>query len=450
MADDLDLPDFLKRAKGEPKAEAHADRAHARLAPSASHRWMECPGSIALSDGIEGTSSSFANEGTAAHELAGHCLKMGFDADRFADHVIDITAQAPPAMFLANPSAHDGDKKWLVDEEMIESVQLYIDHVRGLLPRDRKGAELDVEQRLDMTHVHRDIFGTGDATVFIEETGHLHVCDLKYGKGVVVEVADNPQLMLYGAGAVQRYQNRDLRQITLWVVQPRAPHPDGPVRSFDVNPLELMEWEDDLSAAATEVDEATTGRFQNDKPVAGWDETFLKAGDWCKFCPALPSCPAARNKATNTALSEFADGPDDVKHLAPPSSMSSDELANVLAEADFIGTWVKSVQEYAHAEAVAGRTPSGYKLVAKRAMRKWNDEETAEETLVLEHGLMKEDLYAEPKFKSPAQVEKLTGKKAFKDIEADMVSKVSSGTNLVPVSDKRPAVKAEGLSEFGE
>ena len=43
---------------------------HAVLSASAAHRWMNCPGSISLCQGIPDKGSSYAEEGTLAHSLA--------------------------------------------------------------------------------------------------------------------------------------------------------------------------------------------------------------------------------------------------------------------------------------------------------------------------------------------------------------------------------------------
>jgi hypothetical protein len=407
---------------------SHKERAHAKLAPSAAHRWIECPGSIKLCEGIESKSSVFAAEGTAAHELAAHCLKNGFDADRFADHVIDITATDAGSRFL-KPGAPLGDDntRFEVDEEMVEGVQMYLDHVRhciGLCEHNSgiEAVEVDVEQRLDMTHVHPSIYGTGDTVIYDAGQQWLHVFDLKYGKGVLVEVPANPQLLTYGSGAVQRYHNRGVKGITLHIVQPRVDHDDGRVRWVEYDLVDLMEFEGDLAkyAKATEAPDAP-----------------LKAGDWCRFCPALPFCPEARRHNTHLALEEFAD--------VKPGALTPTGMAQVLAEADNIGNWVKAVQAYAHEQATNGVEIPGYKLVAKRAIRRWKDDAyAAAELEILFDG---EELYTEPKLKSPTQVEKTIGKKAFAQVE-DLVTKVSSGTNLVPVDDKRQAVKEKGLEEF--
>ena len=53
---------------------------HAVLSPSSAHRWIACPGSVALvaTAGAPDTGSVSADEGTAAHEMAERIL-LGAD-----------------------------------------------------------------------------------------------------------------------------------------------------------------------------------------------------------------------------------------------------------------------------------------------------------------------------------------------------------------------------------
>ncbi len=425
----------------------HSTRAHARLAPSASHRWIECPGSVAAGEVIADESSVYAAEGTAAHELAAHCLLGGHDAIKYLGYVVETK----PAEGEAGPwtfSKPDNLTRFEVDEEMVESVQLYLDTVRSLLPKKSDDYELDIEQRLDMTHLHPEIYGTGDTVIYLPRSATLHVLDFKYGKGVAVEPEENPQLLLYGAGAARRYHNRRVDKVVLHIVQPRAQHHRGPVRSWQTDALSLMEFEDDIRIAAARASQPDAPRF---------------AGEWCRFCKALPVCDVARKRARAIAQSDFDDesseaeihgpGSEDGEGESPrgrpsPSTLSGDALAKVLREAEFIGNWVKAVQAHAHAEATAGRMPTGFKLVPKRAIRKWKgDPAEVRDTLMVE-GLDDDDIYTEREVRSPAQIEKVMGKKAFADIAESMVVKVSSGTNLVLETDHRKGVKSSADSDF--
>lgn len=415
-------------------AAPHSDRAHAKLAPSAASRWINCPGSIRLSEGMpEQATTTFAAEGTAAHELAAHCLMKGFDTDRFLGTVIDISANGPGAMF-GNRGLTDPLKRFEVTEEMAEGVQSYVDHVRSLFMGEterRKDVEVDIEHRFDLTHIHGEMFGTGDAVVYDPVGKHLYVVDLKYGRGIAVEAENNVQLLTYGVGALKRYHNREVEHVTLTIVQPRAHHADGPVRSWSISNTDLRVFALELKghASACEADDAP-----------------LKAGSWCKFCPAAPICPEMRQKSLALAQAEFGDAGIIVPE---PETLSPDKLGEILREVNILEDWCRRVMEYAHGEATEGRTPTGFKLVAKRATRKWKDEDLVKTSLPLLTDLDDTDMYSEPKLKSVAQMEKTIGKATFAEIESRLVVKNSSGTVLAPEGDKRPAVKMDAAQEFG-
>jgi hypothetical protein len=396
-----------------------------------------------MTEGMANTSSVFAAEGTAAHELAAHCLLNGFDANRFDGYVIDITANDAGRFLKPGAPLGDGNTRFEVDEEMADSVQTYLDYVRAEIDKAGKGAEWEVETRLDMRHVHPDIFGTGDTVLFVPKAKWLHIFDYKHGRGVVVEVEANPQLLTYATGVAHRFHNRQIEGITCHIVQPRAPHADGPIRSWDADLVTLMEFEDTLAKAAKATEDPNAPRIP---------------GHWCNFCPGLPVCPEAREKATAAACATFAgedawveDGIEkvaagEVIALPPVEMLKPGRLAQLLREAEFIISWAKSVQAFAHEQACSGNPIPGYKLVQKRAMRRWRDEDEARAELAVIFD--EDDILTEPKLKSPAQLEKVCGKKRFEQIAEALVHKVSSGTNLVPVSDPRPAAKNAGMEDF--
>ena len=99
------------------------------------------------------------------------------------------------------------------------------------------------------------------------------------------------------------------------------------------------------------------------------------------------------------------------------------------------------------------RTPSsrrdgtipGWKLVPKRATRRWRDEGQAVVELQA-LGLCEDELIAR-KLKSPAQVEKLLGFKGKRGI-ADLVVAVSGGTTLAPETDPRPLLLPGAAADF--
>lgn len=393
----------------------HSDRAHATLAPSSAHRWVNCPGSIALARGIEESPSVFAAEGTAAHQLAEHCLSAGFDASRFHGWVVETRPK--PGTAAIHQGKADGVTSFEVDAGMVDAVQTYLDVVREIA---EESDDFEIEQRMDITALVPGVFGTGDAIAYRSDLRRVTIVDYKHGQGVPVDVVENEQLLTYAAGVAQRYHNRGVDEVELIIVQPRAPHRDGPVRRWVTDALTLFEHVVALQVAADRIDNG--------------DQT-LNPGDWCKFCKAAPVCPAMADKVFNIIGANIVDG--EFFGMDDPATYDSDRLASALRAAPFVKNWLNSVEQFGHAEALRGRMPTGFKLVDKRAIRKWKDDDVAVEALQM-LGVSDDDLF-ETKLRSPAQVEKTIPKKS-RDIVKDLAESKSSGTVLAPVDDPRPAV----------
>jgi len=411
---------------------AHAQRGHAKLSPSASKRWMTCAGSIRMSEGIPNTSSRFADEGTSAHELAQHCIETGLDADRFAGMHVNLDGKTPAEKFVATAN---GERCFLVDEEMVDAVQIYLDDCRKIMAIE--GVECEVEKWLDLSRLGVEGLdgGTGDFLAYVPSTQELYVKDFKYGRGVPVDPRKNSQGLCYAVGAVNRFHNRGLRKLHIGIVQPRCPQPgdEAPgVRTWECDVVDLLEFKADLIAAAKRTAE-------KDAP--------LTAGEHCRFCPAAATCPERRNQALAIAQAEFSALGE--MELPVVEQMKPEELAKVLRDVDQLEDFARRVKEYAHHEATHGRCPPGFKLVAKRANRKWKDE-TAVSSLL--EDMLGDAVYTEPKLKTPAQVEPLMpGKNKAARAKAleSLVSKEPSGTVLALEGDPRPAVRADA-SEFAE
>lgn len=402
---------------------AHTDRAHARLAPSAAHRWVACPGSIRLSAGIEEAPSVYAAEGTAAHEIAAHCLDTGFDADRFKGQIVDTSGKTAAEKFRHGQP--NGTTTFPVDGDMVDSVQTYLDVAREIA---QDSEDFEIEQRLDVSAFVEGIFGTGDFIAYRGDLQRVTICDFKHGRGVAVEVAENEQLLTYALAVARRYHNRGVREVELIIVQPRAPHRDGPVRR----------WVTDLVGL---YDHAMT--IQSAAEMAKRDDAPLVPGDHCKFCRAAAICPALQMEAAAIVGLKQIDG--EVMGIDDPAKYEPAELAAKLRALPVVMNWCKRLEEFAHAEAVRGRMPPGYKLVAKRAVRKWKDEAAA----AMQLGMLgvEDDVLFETKMRSPAQVEKDLPK-GSRGVVGDLSAAVSSGTSLAVLSDPRPAVDPNDARGF--
>ena len=371
--------------------------AHSKIGAIYMYRWSACPGSVRLSAGIESKSSKYASEGTTAHEHAANFL----------------LGKAIPGL----------------EKELYEAVLQY-----GYFVRDqvKPGDVLLVEHQFDLSKIHPGCFGTADAVVWQPWPKHLIVIDFKYGAGIPVEVEDNPQLMYYALGALLTCGFSPVT-VEMVIVQPRCDHPDGPIRRHTIDAIDLLDFSVDLKdyAVATE---------QPDAPVV--------PGDHCQFCPAAQInpktmetyCPALKDRAQALAKLEFKPGlPYDPQKL---------KLA--LDSRDAVKAMLKALDEFAYSEAEAGRTIPGYKLVAKRATRKWRSEGEAAEKLQelvdcesLCDGV-EIDIFEPKSLKSPAQIEKLVGR----GVIDEFVVAESSGHTLVPEGDRRPPVRPSAKDEF--
>ena len=411
----------------------HSSRTHARLAPSAAERWWMCPGSIRASEGIPEQSSVYADEGVSAHELAQHLLTTGFDADRYIGHYINLDAPTESVKFS---TMRFGERSFPVTEEIADGVQQYLDFVRELKNTGR--AEWRSEHYVDLGWIGVTGLdgGTADFVAYHTRDLVLDVVDFKYGRGVFVEPQENKQLLCYALGAVRNYHNCGLRKVRLTVVQPRCPAPHGEtIRTWEADVLDIFDFE-------TDIRERALATIAPDAP--------LIPGEWCKFCPAGATCEARRDYAMKLAQADFdAFGAIELPVVA---DMTSSSLAEVLRHATEIEAWCQRVKEFAHNEAIHGRMPVGFKLVAKRATRKWKNEEEAATALYALYVMDDDEIYVR-KMKSPAQIEPLLpgkNKQARAAAIESLVVKASSGTVLAPEEDSRPAVQADATGEFDE
>lgn len=380
---------------------------HATLGASSAHRWMNCAGAPRMEQGIKDYGSVHAAEGTAAHKLAESALSHSVSPKKFLGQTIETRGG-----------------NFVVTEEMVDAVELYIKAVYGAA--SGKDVLLWIERRfnLDVLDPPAPMFGTGDAVTYAPTEKLLTVIDLKYGRGVIVQVEDNPQEMYYGLGALldieKEFPEYDIEKIKLVIVQPRAEHPDGVVRSV------VIDYADLIAFAVVLLNKARATQDPN---------APLTPGDWCRWCKAAPVCPALQEQAMAVAKREFSELP---MNLPPaPEKLSITELVTVLDNADLLVDWIKSVRSHVMGILEHGGEVPGYKAVPKRAMRKWVDEQDVY-SFTRSLGLNYEDV-SETKLRSPAQMEKIL-KRIKEKLPENLWVKKPSGFNLAPTSDPRPQI----------
>lgn len=383
----------------------HTERGHALLSASGANRWINCPPSARLEEQYgEKTTSVYAQEGTLAHEIAElyirHDVLNNISEQEFNDSLENIMSNE-----LFNP-------------EMLDMVQIYVDYVSGEANAAREEnalAILEIEQQLDLTEYVPESFGTADSTIINDAI--MEVIDLKYGKGVPVYATHNKQLMLYGLGALRKYDTLfDIETVRLTIVQPRINN----ISSWDISVEELLNW------AVNEL-----------KPIA--EQAFngggeVKPGEWCKFCSIKNKCKSLADKQLELAKYEFAD----------PELMTDEEIADVLTRINQLVEWANSVQEYALKQAVENnKIWPGFKLVEGISRRKWIDEDKVAEAIFSKIPEASEDDVYSMKLKSITDIEKLYGKKRVAELLSDVIIKPQGKPTLVPNSDKRSAIGIE-------
>lgn len=373
----------------------HTERAHAVLSASGSKRWTNCPGSIQFAKQFPkpGTNEA-AEEGTGAHELSEKVLK-----------------ETPNAFYYIGKQKFNG---YEVTEEMAEHVQLYCDHVINV--RNELGGSLSVEERFDLSWLYPGMFGTNDACVR-QEFGKLVIIDFKYGI-VPVEVEENSQLIYYAIGAAK---DGDYSDIELHIVQPRAPHPQGPIRIYKMSPENLVRWQKKLKQAAIETEK------ENPK---------LNAGEWCTYCPCAGGCPTYKKRALAIAQVEF----EDQTKLPTVAKLTDDQIVKIIEHKKFLENFISEVESHAKERLQNGEAIEGLKLVRGRGRRDWSDKELAEELL---RDRLKDGAY-ERKLLSVAKAEKILGKDAL----ADYHCTIQGGIKVAHESDRRTAISGAVESDF--
>jgi len=410
---------------------------HALLSASAAHRWGNCPGSLAMEAGQENKSSGYADEGTAAHELAAWCLNA---------RNLGVTS---PHEFPHSEIKIGGDLLHPVDEDMCNFVQTYVDQINAAA----EGGTLLVEQRVDYSNAIGvpGQFGTSDAIIVKGDT--LEIRDLKYGMGNKVEAEDNEQMQLYALGALALIEMLDLaddiKQIRLGIHQPRL----FAVSEWVITREQLEAFRVEYAEKARDAfNYYTAGRAEVQMMFAGGSNVLQPSEDACRWCKAKSFCPALRSFVLSTVSDDFVDVSQDI---APQLASAEERIANAdnlhvsncLKAVDLIESWCTAVRARAESELLKGHDVPGFKLVqGRKGSRSWLDEADAEK--MLKSMRLKQDEMYSFKLISPTVAEKVLKEtpKRWNKLQA-LITRSDGKPSVAPVSDKRDALVIEPVAD---
>lgn len=410
-------------------------------------------------------SSKYADEGTTAHALAAMCLTEGTDAAAYIGRLIESEdyehAKLSPSgakkwMACAGSHALESTEEFVercfsmeVTEDMAEYTQVYIDAVRARVEEYKLAGAVEVillvEQRLPIAHItgEEGATGTGDAViiaVWADGTALVDVGDLKTGMGVVVSAFENPQLQIYGLGAIEQYGLLyEITRARLTIYQPRINR-------------EPSDWEitaDDLLAFGEHAKERAKVARTAKEFMANWvgvDDSYLTPGDHCRtsFCKARATCPKLAEFVQDTTGADF----EDLNVATTAMTMFKEDaefikpsvLSAKMAQIDLIEDWCKAVRAEVERRLLAGQPVPGYKLVqGKRGARAWGNADEVEATFKSMR-LKQEEMY-DFKLISPTTAEKLLkdSPKRWNRI-TPLITQSDGKPSVAPESDKRPAL----------
>lgn len=351
---------------------------------STAKRVIGCPGSVALCAKMPPKpSSKYADEGTLLHSVMDKILADG------------VTPESLLGMKYEDIT--------LTQELLDDKVYPALAALDQIDPN--KEMQYATETKVGFGDFLPGVFGSTDLLGRIGR--RAFILDWKFGSGVAVDAADNPQLMFYAAAAMRTPEVQwvfdECDEVECIIVQPPS------VKRWVTTTKRIKLFEQELAMAVK---------------ISQMPDAPLNSGEHCRWCAAKPTCPKMTGLAERALHAQI-----DILNVA--------QIAEYLKKADMLEQWIADVRGLAHQVLDAGKPVPGFKLVAKRAIRQWADDDQALVAMMNE-GIPEDELLVS-KVISPAQAEKVL-KKHGKQLPANQVVAVSSGSTLVEESDPRPAV----------
>lgn len=327
------------------------EKAHSKMSASGSAKWLNCPGSIKAEEAFAKTSNPAAEEGTLAHELADQCLKNNQDAIEYVDRIISCESDGKVLTKL-------------VDMEMANFVQEYLDYVRSFEGQD---TQLFTEDKVDFSNIVDDGFGTMDSAILNYKTRTCDIFDLKYGIRNKVEADENTQGQLYAVGLYNELKCLDvIDKFVIHIVQPRMYN----FSSWEISVEDLEKFAKYAQKQAKLVLNDNAERIPGDKQ--------------CQWCEARHTCSALDKFAEQTIGAEFENLDSDIMVQDILNSetidgiITNERIKIILDNTTLIKKFLESIQKFAFSKIAKGEKIPGYKIIQGSSNRKWADNAEAE------------------------------------------------------------------------
>lgn len=376
---------------------SHTDRDHAKLAPSAMKMHMSCLVSLVpLEKPIIKKDSEYADEGTKAHEYFERVISEG-------PQVLDE----------------------IEDSEMRQHVKDFTDLIHGIIKKIGKDNIMSVliEEKVKFSD---HIYGTVDVAILYIRDGikKIYILDFKYGAGVAVYAEKNAQLLTYLAATMETHKWHAAEAV-IAIYQPRNKDKEDPLDSYVVSQEEIKEFIKTLK-----VFEKKALNIINNKVKKLPKEI---PGEHCQWCPRKPKCIAYSEYASVPAILEL-DNLAEQPTFPSVSELTDEQLINIVETEDKIKKFLAAVIKYVIGRCDKGDFP-GYKLVAGKSQRKWNES--------IPMDALKRALIAlgvvdplEIKLKTITEIEKEIGKNKINDL----VVYTTPAPKLVKDTDPRAGI----------
>jgi Protein of unknown function (DUF2800) len=396
---------------------------HSKYSASGFEAAMLCPGKPVMEAGKPNNSNIYSATGTCAHLLLDYHFKDGRDPAAFQGRIFPV----------------DGfDIE--VDDDMVQAVGTAIRNIKEMAGDGMILSEQVVNYSRYLQVDKDDAWGTAD--IIVMRGDELQVHDYKNGSGVVVQAENNPQMMLYGLGALEAVNDTlgPFKTVRLVIHQPNVKSAPS---EWSLSVADLEHW------ALTVAGDAVEARKDAAKIHIANIEAFLNPGEkQCKFCKAKATCPALRAEVASVITSEFSvpASPEEFAEVVPDKmtpQVSDDWLAACMDKADLIEDWVKAVRAEVERRLMAGDQVPGYKVVqGKMGHRKWADPATAEAAMKTMR--LKESEMYDFKLISPTTAEKLAKAKTIGPRQwpqlKELITQTQGKPHVAPESDPRLAL----------